>query len=391
MDRRIKASIAALALVLLLASCSVVFQAGISGKVVTDEGTGTRPVSDVNVFAYTDEGLRNSDYSKFVDGRITRPSSGSGYVATTSTNANGQFTVNKVVWETKKSEFGKTADVSKLYLIFYHEDYTPAKYDATVISDSTNADNVFINLSPNKDYATININIYDISTGRAMTSACTLEYQIEGNSSSDTVVVTGNTALQIKFPKGSTPDVALSLSNPGTKWRMVDMTGIDIESHSMLYVEAGTANVDLYMKNYEFTMPGFSGNIDGAQTLYSDPSHDGSDGLPIWLEYWDVVNSSWVKFDDTVTEGNRTYKTQSIAGDNIINTHGVFSNVGNSDSCTIVVNSDNYPNITDWPSFTGKRLTVKLRIGVNNGSDVYYEFDYTVGNSRTALGKIDLT
>ena len=78
---------------LVLASCSVVFEAGISGKVVTASGTGTANVQDVSVFAYTDSGLRDSDFAKFQAGTITRPTEGSGYVATTTTNANGEFVV----------------------------------------------------------------------------------------------------------------------------------------------------------------------------------------------------------------------------------------------------------------------------------------------------------
>ena len=392
MDRRITVTLMAIAMAVLLASCSVVFQAGISGKVVTDSGTGTAAVSNVNVFAYTDEGLRNSDYDKFVAGSITRPSSGAGYVATTSTNANGEFTVNKVVWETKKSEFGKTADVNKLYLIFYHEDYTPAKYDATVISDSTNADNVYVNISSNKDYATINVNIYDVSTGYAMASACTLEYLVEGNTESDTVVATGAATLQIKFPKDSTPDVTLKLTSTGTNWTMVKSDGTVITEYVAEDVEEGTTVVNLYMRNSEFTVPAFSGNINGKLALYTVTDYDIYDDLPIWLEYWDVVNNAWVKFDETVADGNRTYKQQSTAGDNVFYTHGLFANVGNSGNYTIVVNKDTYPNIYSWASFSGTNLTVKFRIGVNDGSaDVYYEFDYTPGRTNTQLGKISLT
>ena len=101
MDRRIPVVAAVLAALVLLASCSVVFEAGISGKVVTASGTSTVGVQDVSVFAYTDKALRDSDFVKFVNGEITRPTEGSGYVATTTTNGNGEFTVNKIVWETK--------------------------------------------------------------------------------------------------------------------------------------------------------------------------------------------------------------------------------------------------------------------------------------------------
>ena len=47
---------------LVLCCCSQVFEAGISGKVVTKSGTESIAVSDVNVFAYTDKSARDSDY-----------------------------------------------------------------------------------------------------------------------------------------------------------------------------------------------------------------------------------------------------------------------------------------------------------------------------------------
>ena len=49
---------AALMLAVLLASCSVVFEAGISGTVETPSGTGKTAVAGVNVFAYTNESSR---------------------------------------------------------------------------------------------------------------------------------------------------------------------------------------------------------------------------------------------------------------------------------------------------------------------------------------------
>ncbi len=386
----------ALALAVLLTGCSVVFQAGISGKVVTTSGSGTAAVPDVNVFAYTDQGLRDSDFGLFVDGSITRPSSGAGYVATTTTNANGEFTVNKVVWETKNSEFGKTADVSKLYLIFYNQDYKPAKYTATIISDSTNVDNVYIKLESSKDYATLTVNIKDVSTDTAMTEPCTVEYLVEGNSESDTVIATGAANLQIKFEKGTTPDVTFSLKSTGTNWKMVGSTGAEQSSQIVEDVGAGTRNVSLYMKNYEFTMPGFSGDIDGKVESSSDYSAnmgttDVNDNVPVWLAYYGT-DGKWHPFTDTVEANTLTYAAQTAAATEVYYKHGVFSGVGNA--TTLVVNEDTYPLITDWSAYTGKKLTVTLAIMTGKyttaGSYKGRSFNYTPGTSNAALGHLDL-
>ena len=231
MDRKTFAFTLLILAAVLLAGCSQVFEAGISGKVVTEEGTGSAPVSDVNVFAYTDEGLRDSDLEKFIAGTITRPSDGAGYVASTTTNANGEFVVNKIVWETKKSKFGKTADVNKLYLIFYHPDYDVASDEATVISGSTNQSNVYMSLEGNKDYTTMNITVYDVATHTPMADSCTLAYKVEGKESFDSTIVAGGaSAIRISYKKGTTPDVDFVLTSPGTAWIMCDKDGNVISS-----------------------------------------------------------------------------------------------------------------------------------------------------------------
>ena len=380
MDRRRFASVriisAALAVltVLLVAGCSVVFEAGISGKVVTASGTGTADVADVSVFAYTDEGLRNSDFEKFQAGTITRPSEGSGYVATTTTNANGEFTVNKIVWETKKSEFGKTADVSKLYLIFYHEDYKPAKTDATVISGSTNASNVYIKLEGSKDYTTLNITIYDATTKKAMTTPVTLEYWQDDSSEHDTVTLTGNATIPISYKIGESPDVTFALSSPGDSWKMCLKDGSLISEHVEEDVQEGTLRVSLYMKSYEYTLPAFSGDIDG--TYDAVPNLNGVDNVLVHLAYVDTNNQ--VKFFEEVeSSAPETYCSRTPIGDTVYFEHGLFSGIGYNDNYSIVINQDNYPDIIDWDAYVGTELSITLRLYFDFDDPKYYEFSYS--------------
>ena len=390
--RRFLVIIALIALVLVLAGCSVVFEAGISGKVVTASGTGTANVQDVSVFAYTDSSLRDSDFAKFQAGTITRPSEGSGYVATTNTNANGEFTVNKVVWETKKSEFGKTADVSKLYLIFYHEDYFPAKADATIISGSTNSSNVYVKLEASKQYTTLNVTVYDVATHTAMTEACNLEYQVEGKESSDSAVVTGTSTVRISYLKDTTPDVTFKLTSPGTGWKMTDKDGALIEQLVEEDVEEGTLSVSLYMKRYDFDLPSFSGNIDGTVEPSGayDPANS-SDNVPVWLAY-KATDGNYYAFKDTLVSGNRTYAAQTQAGNEVYYTHGVFSGVGSETE--IVVSESTYPDITDWAAYTGKTLELELAVvlgeydGVGQFVGTGKPFSYTPGVTSSNLGHV---
>ncbi len=393
--RRFLVIIALIALVLVLAGCSVVFEAGISGKVVTASGTGTANVQDVSVFAYTDSSLRDSDFAKFQAGAITRPSEGSGYVATTNTNANGEFTVNKVVWETKKSEFGKTADVSKLYLIFYHEDYYPAKADATIISGSTNSSNVYVKLEASKEYTTLNITVYDVATGTAMTEACNLEYFVEGKEDSDSVVVTGGANIRISYPKGGTPNVMFKLTSPGSSWKMTDNTGTVIEHHVEEDVESGTLSVSLYMKRYEFVIPAFSGNVvfnsgDAPQlTVNTDPVN-ANDNVQVWLQYKKAGTADeWKDFDETKSANHMTYAVQTTTGNNIYYNHGQFSGVGNTDDYTVRINEESYSDSFDWTNYNGKNFSLNLRVVFGNEA-IVKEFTYT-NNSNTNLGNIDFT
>ena len=361
-------------LALLLAGCSVVFEAGIGGKVVTASGTGTSAVSDVNVFAYTDKGLRDSDFDKFCAGSITRPSEGAGYVASTTTNNNGEFVVNKIVWESNKSEYGKTADVNKLYLIFYHADYYPAKSEATVISGSTNSNTVYITLEGSRSYTAINLTAYDVTTGKAMTSPSTLEYWKDDESVHDTITLTGTASIPISFAKDSTPDVTFVLSSPGDGWKMCAKDGSLIESFTVDDVEGGSLRVSLYMKSYEFTLPAFSGDIDG--TYSTLPNTDDVDNVTVRLAYVDK-NDAVHFFSETESAEHKTYCSRNVVGDNVYFEHGRFSGVGYNDNYSIVINRENYPDIIDWDAYVGTELSIKLRLYFDFAAPKYYEFSYS--------------
>lgn len=385
-NRRVQSSLLLLLILILLAGCSVVFEAGISGKVVTPSGTNKVAVADVNVFAYTDQGLRDSDYAKFRDGSITRPSEGSGYVATTTTNANGEFTVNKIVWEAKNSEFGKSADVNKLYLIFYHEDYYPAKSEATIISGSTNSSNVYVTLEGNKSYTTINLTVYDATTNKAMTSPVTLEYWQDGSESHDTMALTGNASIPISFAKGTTPDVTFVLTTQGDSWKMCAKDGSLIQSVKVEDVEEGSLRVSLYMKNYEFTLPAFSGDIDGSYSNATTPNVDDVDNVVIHLAYVDKNNAVHY-FTETESAAPKTYSSRFEVGDNVYFEHGRFSGIGYNDNYSIIINRENYPDIIDWDAYVGTELTVTLRLYFDFTTQKYYEFTYSPLKDAT-LGHI---
>lgn len=398
MDRKRFTSMAVLAVMvmLLLASCSMVFEAGISGKVVTEDGTEDRPVANVSVFAYTDKKQRDSDLKRFVAGEITRPSEGAGYVASTTTNNNGEFTVNKIVWETHKSEFGKTDDANTIYLIYYHKDYVPCGSDATVISGSTNASNVYKTLTCSKDYATVRVNVYDVSTGNLMNSACTLEYWVCDSQKSDKLSLTGNASLSVSYAKETaSPSITVMLTSVGTNWKMVKANGAAItDSDRVFAIESGTNSIDLYMKSYEITIPAFSGALDSSNfasspaSLDENPAND-MDDIPVWLEF-KGTDGAFHTFRETKDANSLTHASERTAGNTLKYLHGQFSGIGNSQNYSIRIDSaSDYAKIADWDAFDGKTLSVTLRLAFDVAGSTKYspEFTYTKG-SNTALGTI---
>ena len=108
-----------------LNSCSSVFSAGVSGKVVDAEST-TNPkegIADVEVYAYVNEKNRDADFDSYISGTRFSPTDDKYYIGHTTSNSDGTFTINKVVWNAYFPDFGKTADYCTIYLLFFHNDY----------------------------------------------------------------------------------------------------------------------------------------------------------------------------------------------------------------------------------------------------------------------------
>ena len=139
-------------------------------------------------------------------------------------------------------------------------------------------------------------------------------------------------------------------------------------------VEVGSLRVSLYMKNYEFTLPAFSGDIDGS--FSNLPNTDDVDNISVRLAYVDK-NDTVCFFAESDSAEHRTYCTRNVVGNNVYFEHGLFSGIGYSDNYSIVINEENYPDIIDWDAYTGKELSVKLRLYFDFAAPKYYEFSYS--------------
>jgi len=131
----------------LLASCSSVFTASLSGRLVdreiyeADDG-GNASIAEAAVYLYMEESERADDLSAWNGTDATLPDgSGAdfGWFASTTSDANGEFQFTGIIWENFLPEYGKTADRKEVFLLFHHPRYglVPNAVPVYVLSDST--------------------------------------------------------------------------------------------------------------------------------------------------------------------------------------------------------------------------------------------------------------
>lgn len=132
---------------LALASCSSVFTASLSGRLVdreiyeADDGANAA-ISEAAIYLYMEETERSTDLSAW-DGTDATLPDGSGadyrWFASTTSDEQGDFQFTGIIWENLFPEFGKTADRKEVFLLFHHPRYglVPNKVPVYVLSDST--------------------------------------------------------------------------------------------------------------------------------------------------------------------------------------------------------------------------------------------------------------
>ena len=131
----------ALCLTMLFVSCDNVYYSAVSGYVQDSSGSG---ISGVNVYAYTSQSQRDSVYNSYEAGKdFDDPKC----LFRATTQANGAFSIGRVVWKTSKSEWGKDYASTTLYFIFFSKDYGIQKQDGVnIISGSSNASSLTVDM-----------------------------------------------------------------------------------------------------------------------------------------------------------------------------------------------------------------------------------------------------
>ena len=400
----------------LLFSCSSVFQAGLSG-IVTDSDSN-QAIADVKVFAYTSKSARDADYQSWIDKNDIysdfNPSKA--YIPRATTNANGEFTINKLTWKTNNPEFGKTADYNEVFLLFYKKDYGLNKNtedNIMIVSDSNNNSNVSQELTSLYLYRTLNLEIRNAATNNLITDETfdlnvmvmdALNNELEDYTIKTTITGQSNIVLTLpKYKKNKDEafddfTVNLNANLTGSTWRQVEKDDdenyysssdpIAPISASDLLASDSTYEVNpIYMKNYEFIMPSFSGQI----KFNNDESDD---GVYIWLARENSDGSGLIVYNQLCAEVGTE---RNLNGDNVaLATHGNFSGLGQGTDQiawepTNIITDESDAHYNDYQ---GKYGTIKLYFIIDGGVGTkyqpdlddkcyYYELKSNVGSSHT--------
>lgn len=266
-----------IAVSLLFTSCYSVFSGGTGGRVVDAESTASpkKGIADVDVYAYSDEETRNKDFSNWSGGRFS-PSS-TGYVKTVSDN-DGSFTLNKIYWKNKKPAFGKDADSSRIFLLFYHENYGLVKGDTVIVSDSLTT-NIYQELTAVRKSTDLHIRLIDVGTGRETSNSLTVKVSVPLENGHDKIfeqTVTGNGIISVNYPRNSNPTAKITYEMSGEKtWKAcynndsTEKYKFKDDSSMDVILSSSSITVECYGKPTRIYVPDVSGTTTSPGTQVS--------------------------------------------------------------------------------------------------------------------------
>lgn len=344
MHRIIKVSMLAL-LIFTLTGCYSVFSGGTGGLVVDAESTSTpkEGIAHVDVYAYTSEDTRDTDYSSWTEGTIFSPNAD--YYGHTTTGNDGRFAISRLVWTSTFSDFGKDADYTTVYLLFYHENYGLTKGSTVIISDST-TDTVYAELTRVRKTTALNITLKDVASDAATSEPMYVRVTVPQTTATNTTAaatvykatITGTGIINVSYPRWRsaadktagienepTVSIAYAQSSDEVTWLgcyngdntdgnyafRADSAGVTTVTK---VIRNQTYAVNLYGKRTKLNMPSFSG-------AYVNGSGDGLDGKVVTLKRRDSSGSFTIDCGE-VTTGPQVIGTSGTQA------HGVFSGLG---------------------------------------------------------------
>ena len=319
-----------------------VFSGGTGGLIVDAESTSTPKsgIASVDVYAYTDSSTRDSDYNSWREGTVFSPSNN--YYGHTSTDDNGNFTISNIVWKAEKPEFGKDADYTTIYLLFYHENYGLTK-DSTVITSDSTSNTVYAELKAIKKTTALTINVYDVSNSNLISDSVLVKVSVPQNT--ETLqnakakvyeqTITGSGTIYISYPrwknvadksdeKENEPEVSITYAQSTDTITWKACANGDNEANNFAFYSANEV-VKKVIQNSSYTISLFGKacriylpTINGT---YGDSTDAANDGIKIRMKAKD-------------SEGNYTIDCGEVStsardlGNSGNQSHGNFSELG---------------------------------------------------------------
>jgi hypothetical protein len=220
--KQIECTILLILSVFLISSCSCYFTAGLNGRVVDDDAAG---IQGVSVYAYLSKGDRDAAADSYTFTHDNPFRDDKAYFGTT-TNANGDYALKSIKWNTNHPVYGKDGDNATVYLLFFHENYGLVKDQKRITSDSTNDVPETTTMTCLREEKTISFEVRHPNLNR--TERYTADYKVTLVESEDAsytkdpdlyIKRTGNTTFTISYLKdATTPKLAvndfISVENP---------------------------------------------------------------------------------------------------------------------------------------------------------------------------------
>lgn len=353
----------------LFTGCYSVFTGGTGGQIVDSESTSTPKagIGFVDVYAYTSLAERDVDFALWKDDTVFAPTAS--YYGHTTSAADGTFSINRLVWKSNNPAFGRDADISQIYFLYYHEKYGLTKGQTLIVSDST-SNTVYQELTSVKKTTDLTLSFKDAATDSLTDVNLFVSVSVPQATAKNTEAVakvyetniTGTGTVQITYPrwasdedkkagKENTPAVIVKYyqssgdvtwkacynqdnSDKNYAFRADALTGIPVKVSNNRY------SVSFYGKSTKLQMSVINGQcITGAAP--GDSSDDGK-----------IVSMSAKDSDGnyTIDCGQVSTQAQSI-GTTGTEKHGVFTGLGDGITWTDT-------------EYTGKYATKDVRISV---------------------------
>lgn len=379
-------SIIITSLIIFAISCSSVFSAGVSGRVVDAESTSSPKdgIADVTVFVYIDEAARDADFNAWTAGSRFSPATTKHYIGQTSTANDGSFTIGRIVWESFSPEFGKTADFTPIYLLFFHEDFGLVKNSnkAVIMSDST-SNVIYQEMKSIRKSTSLEIQIRNASSDTVLNIPVNVKIsvpQINGLKEYE-VSITGTGSVRINYPRSGsdgnpfTPEIIAAYSQLGSD---IDYKACNFNAEENLFtfletpsvtktVSGSTYPIRLYMKTRNHAMSSMSGQITygipGTGSL--DEGTTADDNVIIMLAYKNKTDEKFIQYSESSARVRTSSSGDGANGSRI--RHGLFSGLGQGISWINETYDGKYDTKTVYV-IVDKDNDEKISIG-----DFYYE------------------